>query len=478
MPIRYVDQASALLYHARAVTPFCSENGEPYASIPAGIDSRHVMPLRSAAFRDWLTANFYGEHESAPSPTAYQSVLRLLQSRARYGDAPPQPVNYRLGFEGDPFTPSKIFLDLANSDGEIVEITSQGWQIADNLRHSFRQSPSALPLPRPTPPSANSQPLAAFSDLFRLTGATRTRTLTWIATSLRPIGPYPILVVRGPVASGKSVFARALRALIDPSAAPIRRLPTRDRELLHFASQQWMLAFDHVHRIPPKTAEALSAISSGDTLEITQADYRDPLVYQIARPMILIVPDDETLPAWTPPRALSNRALVVDLEPLTALRPEAAFWSEFEALRPALLASLTDAVATALRRIRDIDLGNVARFPDGAAWTAAAAPALDISERDIKNALSDPDAVWIGSNPLRKALHALIPPGEMWTGDATALLDELRAIAPLAAIPSTPKGVSQALSAISGIHCTKSKLTHGSRSLTIQRKGGASQVHA
>src|SRR6202163_118266 len=144
-----IDQTQALLYHARAATPFCSEDGEPCASIPSTVDSRRVLALRSASFRDWLPANFYGEYETAPSTTAFRAALRMLEARARYGEMPAQKVNRRLSFEGDPFTPSRITLDLANADGEVLEISSKGWQTTDNLRHPFHQSETTLALPSP-----------------------------------------------------------------------------------------------------------------------------------------------------------------------------------------------------------------------------------------------------------------------------------------------------------------------------------------
>lgn len=71
--------------------------------------------------------------------------------------------------------------------------------------------------------------------------------------------------------------------------------------------------------------------------------------------------------------------------------------SDFEALRPSLLASLADAVSSALHNIRDTDLGNVARFPDAAAWTAAASPALGLTPAAIIQAISDPESIWTGS---------------------------------------------------------------------------------
>ncbi len=387
--LQHDDQAAALLYHARSATPFCSPDGEPCASIPTSVDARHVLPLRSAAFRDWITANYYTEYESAPSPLALRAALRTLEARARYGDLPVQRVDRRLSFEGDAFVPSKIIVDLANPAGETLEITSQGWTIAENLKHSFFQSPAALPLPRPSqPPATSHQPLALFADLFRLTGADRTRVFAWLAAALRPIGPYPILVVQGPMASGKTALARALRALIDPSTAPVRRLPERDTDLDQLAKNNWILAFDPVRRIPSRISEALCALSSGEGVDLAQPDYRDPLVFEIARPIILVTPSDERRGAWARSHALSNRTLAVSLPQLTAPSRESDLWSAFEALRPAALGTLATAVSAALHNIRDVDVGNIKRLPDCAAWAAAAAPALGLEQEAIIEAIS------------------------------------------------------------------------------------------
>ena len=468
--LQQADLADALLYHARSALPFFSQVGQPCASIPASnVDSCRVLPLRSADFRDWLTANFYSEFETAPSSLALRAVLRTLEARAQFGNASVKKVDHRLSFEGDPFVPSKIFLDLANAAGEILEITSHGWTITENLHTTFRRSPGALPLPTPpaNPQSLIPNPLSSLATLFNLTPNAQTRVLFWLASAVRAIGPYPILVLRGPAGSGKSVLARALRTLIDPSTAPLRRLPIRDRELLQFALHNWIPVFDHVHRIPIKLSEALCAISSGEAIETAQPDYRDNTLAEISRPIILIAPLDEAQSPWTPTRSLSNRTLTIDLTPIAAPRPEASVWSDFETLRAPTLSVLADAVSSALHNIRDIDLGNVARFSDCAAWAAAAAPVLGLDPVAIVEAISDPESVWLGSDPLRDTLYALLRPSSTWSGDATTLLTKLRAIAPLATLPSTPKGLSQALARIPGISVSKGKGSDGQRTLSI-----------
>src|ERR1700730_8089720 len=95
--LRQTDQALALLYHARGASPFVTQNGEPCANVASSVDSCRVVPLRSADFRDWLTANYYSEFENAPSSLALRDVLRTLEARAQYGDSPARKVDRRLG---------------------------------------------------------------------------------------------------------------------------------------------------------------------------------------------------------------------------------------------------------------------------------------------------------------------------------------------------------------------------------------------
>ena len=482
------DQARRLLNQARGARPFRSEHGQPCVSVGKSVGNtagaQTIFPIRSAGFRDWLTNNFFNETESAPSDGALRATVRTLEAQARYTEFPVRKVNHRVAYDGDPLLPTRIAIDLANSSGEILEITSRGWTVGENLRYAFRESSSTQALPRPesredSGAGQTAPPLAELRALLRLENSeTWHRVLAWLTAALRPAGPYPILVLSGPTGSGKSFLARALRSLIDPSAAPAHRIPTRDDEVLQLAYHNWILAFDQVHRIPAKIADALCAISSGDAFEIAQPDQRDPIVFQIARPMILIAPHDETQPAWTPPRTLASRTLAIQLEHIGRPRPESLLWSAFESVRPSAIGSLADAVSTALRRIRDIDLAVAPRFPDCVYWTAAAAPALGIDEAAIVDAYAQPNSVWTGSDPLREAIHALLEPTGTWTGEAADLLNQLRECVPLAALPSTPRSLSQALPSIIGVRVAQSKLPDGRRALALTRVDDASQKMA
>jgi len=63
----------------------------------------------------------------------------------------------------------------------------------------------------------------------------------------------------------------------------------------------------------------------------------------------------------------------------------------------------------------------------------------------------------------------LLAPTGVWTGDAGALLNQLRSIAPRAALPSTPKDLSQALPNLAGVRIERTRTAPGARNFTITR---------
>jgi hypothetical protein len=75
---------------------------------------------------------------------------------------------------------------------------------------------------------------------------------------------------------------------------------------------------------------------------------------------------------------LLDRALIVGLPPIPEQerRPEAELWREFEQARPAILASLLDAVSGALHSVEDVRLEGMPRMADFAIWATAAEESL------------------------------------------------------------------------------------------------------
>jgi hypothetical protein len=75
------------------------------------------------------------------------------------------------------------------------------------------------------------------------------RVLIWLLAALRPHGPYPILVLRGPAGSGKSLAAHLLRTLIDPVDSPLLPLPFNERRLHQQALANHVLVYDNISTV-------------------------------------------------------------------------------------------------------------------------------------------------------------------------------------------------------------------------------------
>ena len=93
----------------------------------------------------------------------------------------------------------------------------------------FRRARGMLALPTPRT-EGNVDVLRRFvnfadDDDWRLVAA-------WLATSLMPSGPYPVLNIHGEQGSARSALARCAKLLIDPNTASLRSRPREERDLV------------------------------------------------------------------------------------------------------------------------------------------------------------------------------------------------------------------------------------------------------
>ncbi len=426
MPNRTPSRSERIFAHAlHYITPCQSHEGVPCAIVPNTPFAQDIFPIRSVLFRDWLTDTFHREREVFPTLSPLRHAIKLLEGKARRSEFPRQTIALRTASLGDPLNPTAILLDLANPTGDAVEITPEGWQIK-TIPHSFRrtttQHPLPTPVPNPEPPAPTTMPPAAAA---------------WLLSALRPTGPYPILVLKGPAGSGKTFLAHKLRTLIDPATSTFCPLPRTEHDLMRHAWNNYILAFDHANRLRPQVVSALCRLSSGASFDFERFNPNDSTAVRLQRPIILTVPDDEPAPVDVL-RYVANHAITIDLP---AIRPaqrqtEHQLLTEFDEARPALLGSLCTAVSLALGNVDTTTLECPSRFADASQWACAAAPALGISQHTMRATLT-PDA-------LARQIAAFAYEKQYWEGSATELLETLKA-AQVSNLPASPVHLTRRL---------------------------------
>jgi hypothetical protein len=447
-------QAELLVRCASGADLFHTPAGDSYATVPVR-DHSETHPVKAKGFRQWLVRSYYERYDRPPGNQALQDALGLLEARALF-DGHEREVYVRVARHA-----GNIYIDLANEDWQVVKITPAGWRVLSGevALVRFRRPRGMLALPTPLPASDGDD---GCDDLlrrfFNVSEEKELRLIVaWLVAALCPTGPYPALLFQGEQGSAKSTAERFARGVVDPSAAPLRTTPRSEHDLYIAADNAHVIALDNISTLQPWLSDALCRLSTGGGFSTrTLYENREEELFDGMKPVILNgITDVATRPD------LLNRALVVTLPPIPdeERRPEAELWREFEQARPAILASLFDAVSGALRSVEDVRLEGMPRMADFAIWATGAEESLGWqpgtfmaaytgNRQEATDSALDADPVaaavldimadrdqWAGSaSELWTALGELVDEGvrktKAWPGAPNALTGRLKRLAP------------------------------------------------
>jgi len=326
---------------------------------------RENWPIRSRRFRMWLAHRYFKETGTVIGSQALEDRLRILEARAVNSGPACEPV-LRVGAAGD-----CLFLDFADETWRAAEIDARGWRIVDRPAVKFIRSASTRALDEPVA----GELIERLREFVNASDADFMLIVSWLVASLRPTGPFPILVVNGEQGSGKSFVSKVLRLLVDPSAAPIRSTPKNEEDLIVSARNSCVLCFDNLSSIPGWFSDALARLSTGGGFA-TRLFYTntDEAIFEGARPILI-----NGIPSLTDRADLADRTLTIHLRTIPDDRrrdEKKQLWPAFEAARPAIVGALLDAVSAALRNLDSVEIGRLPRMADFARWIIAACPGL------------------------------------------------------------------------------------------------------
>jgi hypothetical protein len=415
-------QATVLIELANKAEFFHTSEGEAYASVDIN-GHLETWPLKSRGFRDWLTRRFYEVESKSPSTQGFQDALGVLYARARF-DGVTREVHIRIAAHED-----AIYVDLADDAWRVVRIANEGWSVLEgmNMPVRFRRPRGMLPLPEP-------KRGGSLNDLLRFVNvkdnADWTLLLAWLVGCFRSKFPMPLLALYGSQGSAKSTTARILLSLIDPSKAALRSEPRDERDLMIAARHRWCLTFDNLSHVSNSLSDALCRLATGGGLS-TRELYSDDeeTLFEALRPVIINGIEDLATRG-----DLLSRTIVLYCPPVKpeARRKEADLWREFEQARPSICGALFDTVSVALRRVESVQVDDLPRMADFAAWAAAAEPAFDVPAGTFLEAYAinrvTANTTALEDSPLSEAVIRMLEaqPKPIWTGRAGDLLEKLK----------------------------------------------------
>jgi hypothetical protein len=255
--------------------------------------------------------------------------------------------------------------------------------------------------------------------------------VSWLLAALRPVGPYPVLVIYGEQGSAKSSLVRVLRALVDPNAAALRTTSREERDLVIAATNGWLIALDNLSHLPDWLSDALCRLATGSGFA-TRALYTDAdeTIFAAQRPIVLNGIEEVATRGDLLDRAIT---LYLPAIPEEQRKDEKVFWEEFEQARPQICGALLDIVSTALQHLPTTTLNRKPRMADFALWSYAAAEACGWTAQDfldayqgVREAVHD---LSLEASPVGPLLRDFAAQQQQWVGTASELLTALETLA-------------------------------------------------
>lgn len=224
-----------------------STSGEPFAVARNGSNLALMFSGSKSPFKSALSRLFRQAHQKVPTAAALGDAMCALAGEAHCAKS--QVVALRLATHAN-----GIIIDLGDSEGRAVQVTSTGWQVIDRSPVLFQRTALSAAMPIPV---HQGDGLDRLRNLLNVSDDDWSLLVAYLVSTFFPDIAHPILLVGGQQGTGKSTASRLIVETIDPSTCPLRSEPKNLESWTLAAAGSWAVCLDNLSDIPDWLSDAI-----------------------------------------------------------------------------------------------------------------------------------------------------------------------------------------------------------------------------
>jgi hypothetical protein len=406
---------------------FRDQYGIAYALVKIA-DHNEICRMESARFKRYLSRLYYEEESRVANAEALTNAIHVLQAKAEH-EGQTIHLSLRVAWHG-----GDIYYDMTNEKWECIKISKGHWHL---LQSNEIPIPMFMRYNQTTQVQPNQNYEKDIMDKFLQTltnvkdDKNKLLLKVYIVSLFIPDIPHVMLILHGQMGSAKSTLQTLIKLLVDPAKPRLLTIYNDVKEFIQQLAHNHVAYYDNLKRTPlwlsDESCKAVTGV--GSTKRKLYSD-DDDIVYEYRRCLGF----NGLNVALTEPDAL-DRSMMIELDRIKKEneRTEEEIMSEFEKLRPGLLAYICDILARALEIKPTLRLQDLPRMADFAIWSEAIARAMGYQDLEFLNAyyenIGKQNVEAIQNHPLGQVIVRYIAEHQTCEGSPSEVLEILEIFA-------------------------------------------------
>lgn len=332
--------------------------------------------LDSHATRHFLTYRYWQDTKKTLNKDTINSAIITLEARAIHSGNQ-EFIHNRVAMHN-----GMIYFDIGDNK-QVIKISSDGWSIETDAPVYFRRYPHQKKQVIP-------EKGTSFKDLLEYINIKneyhQLLILSYIPVCLISDIPRALITLSGDQGAGKSLCLKFIRELVDPSEVPIIASPDSLRELVQFASHNYIVYLDNLSKISDWLSDGLCRLVTGDGFSKRQLyTDDDDILYSYKRVVGMCGINQVATKA-----DLLDRCLIIPLERILdhERKEEQRLWRKFKEEKSKLFGAMLDILSASLKLAPRLEIKSSPRMADYYRFASAAAVSLGYSQNQIDKAFN------------------------------------------------------------------------------------------